>query len=95
MPSANPLSDSELHALVITERVNSCVSMAGILFVLTTYMFSSHFNKPINRLIFFATWGNIGSTVASLISEAGPLSVKTGSEVSSLCQLQGFLVQSK
>lgn len=85
------LRDSQLQALVITERVNSCLSMTGILFVLATYMFSSHFNKPINRLIFFATWGNIGSTVASLISEAGPLA----GAASPLCQFQAFLVQSK
>jgi len=91
MPGTIPLSASELNALVITERVNSSLSMAGILFVLITYMFSSHFDRPINRLIFFATLGNIGSTVASLISEAGPLSVVHG--VSPLCKFQGFLVQ--
>jgi len=94
MPGTIPLSASELNALVITERVNSCLSMAGIFFVLITYTFSSHFDKPINRLIFFATWGNIGSTVASLISDAGPLAV-VGHKTAPLCQLQGFLVQSK
>ncbi|TVY15055.1 hypothetical protein LARI1_G007555 [Lachnellula arida] len=92
MPGTIPLSASELHALVITERVNSSLSMAGIFFVLITYTFSSHFDKPINRLIFFATWGNIGSTVASLISDAGPLAV-VGDKPAPLCQLQGFLVQ--
>ncbi|TVY94361.1 hypothetical protein LAWI1_G000352 [Lachnellula willkommii] len=92
MPGTIPLSASELKALVITERVNSSLSMAGIFFVLITYTFSSHFDKPINRLIFFATWGNIGSTVASLISDAGPLAV-VGDKPAPLCQLQGFLVQ--
>ncbi|TVY49277.1 hypothetical protein LOCC1_G002063 [Lachnellula occidentalis] len=93
MSGSIPLSASELNALVITERVNSCLSMVGIFFVLITYSFSSHFDKPINRLIFFATWGNIGSTIASLISDAGPLAVAVGQKTAPLCQFQGFLVQ--
>lgn len=86
------LSGTQLQAMVITERVNSCLSLAGIFFVIVTFTFSSAFNKPINRLIYFASWGNIGSNVASLISEAGPLS-STGHNVSPLCQFQAFLVQ--
>ncbi|TVY83029.1 Cyclic AMP receptor-like protein A [Lachnellula suecica] len=93
MSSSEELAPNQLRALVITERVNSCVSLAGILFVLITFMFSSHFNKPINRLIFFASWGNIGSNIASLISEAGPLSSPDIFKPSSLCQFQAFLVQ--
>lgn len=85
----------QLSAMVITERVGSCVSLAGIFFVITTFMFSSHFNKPINRLIFFASFGNIGSNIASLISEAGPTSALsgTGTHATPLCQFQAFLVQ--
>jgi hypothetical protein len=92
MSTTDGLTDSQLRAMVITERVNSCLSLVGIFFVLATFGFSQHFNKPINRLIFFASWGNIGSNIASLISEAGPLS-STTTVVSPLCKFQAFLVQ--
>lgn len=88
------LSPHQLWMMETTERVNSCVSLAGILFVITTYMFTPYFDKPINRLIFFASWGNIGSTIASLISLAGPLSVPDNArKPSPLCEFQAFLVQ--
>lgn len=83
------LTPQQHTALVVTERVNSCVSILGIVFVVLTYLFAPGFNKPINRLIFFATWGNLGSNIAALISEAGP----TAGQLSPLCQFQAFLVQ--
>ena len=83
------ITTGQLRALEITERVNSSVSVVGILFVISTFLLSSSFNKPINRLIFFASFGNLGSNIASLISEAGPIAGNT----SSLCQFQAFLVQ--
>lgn len=85
------LTGSELSAVTITERVNSCISLVGLFFVIFTFTFSSSFNKPINRLIFFASWGNIGSNIAGLISVAGPQS--SVHHLSSLCQFQAFLVQ--
>ncbi|KAL1966304.1 hypothetical protein VTN77DRAFT_4657 [Rasamsonia byssochlamydoides] len=83
------LSTGQYTALVVTERVNSCVSIAGIFFVVLTYLFAPGFNKPINRLIFFASFGNLGSNIAALISEKGP----TAGALSPLCQFQAFLVQ--
>ncbi|RHZ63437.1 G protein coupled receptor family protein [Aspergillus thermomutatus] len=47
------------------------------------------FRKPINRLIFYASWGNIMSNVATLIDES---SLQGGSE-GSLCQFQAFMIQ--
>lgn len=83
------LSTSQVTALVVTERVNSAISIAGILFILATFAFSPYFNKPINRLIFFASFGNIGSNIAALISDAGPIAGQS----SATCQVQAFLVQ--
>ncbi|CAF9931371.1 MAG: hypothetical protein GOMPHAMPRED_005902 [Gomphillus americanus] len=79
----------DLQAIKITERVNSCISLLGISFILFTYIFYPAFKKPINRLIFFATWGNLGLVLASLISVDGYSSSTTGS----LCKFQGFVVQ--
>jgi len=87
--SAPSLESEQLNAVVITERVNSVISILSIVFILSTYMFSSHFDKPINRLIFFASWGNLGSDIAALISDNGP---QAGAS-SSLCRAQAFIVQ--
>lgn len=80
------LTHGQLNALTITERVNSSISLLGIFFILITYTFYPFFNKPINRLIFFATWANLGTCVASLISIDGLANA-------SLCRFQAFLVQ--
>lgn len=83
------LTDSQSTALIVTERVNSCVSVAGIFFILMTYLFAPGFDKPINRLIFFASFGNLGSNLAALISAAG----SDAGEDTALCKFQAFLVQ--
>ena len=88
---ASTLADWQTEALFITERVNSAVSLVGIFFVLITYLFFPAFNKPINRLIFFATWANLGVTIAALISVDGPSSYTESNKT--LCRFQAFLVQ--
>ncbi|KAL8709788.1 MAG: hypothetical protein Q9220_005574 [cf. Caloplaca sp. 1 TL-2023] len=66
-----PLTQAQTDALVATERVVSVFSIIGILFILATFYFLSSFNKPINRLVFYASWGNLGMNIACLISEDG------------------------
>ncbi|KAI9754013.1 MAG: hypothetical protein M4579_004889 [Chaenotheca gracillima] len=87
--ASDELTAQQLKAMVVTERVTSCLSIVSIFFILFTYLFASGFNKPINRLIFYASWGNLGVTVASLISEAGP----NAGQFAPLCQFQAFMVQ--
>ena len=78
-----------MYAVEITERVCSVFSLLGTAFIITTFLSSHSFHKPINRLVFFAAWGNIMSSVATLISTSG---IRLGSH-SSLCQFQAFLIQ--
>ncbi len=59
------LTQHQLYQLEITERVASCFSLVGTLFVFVTFMYSPAFRKPINRLLFFATWGNLAYNVHS------------------------------
>ncbi|KAL8769870.1 MAG: hypothetical protein Q9209_004308 [Squamulea sp. 1 TL-2023] len=86
MDPSGRLTDGQTYALMITERVVSVFSIIGILFILVTFYFLNSFNKPINRLVFYASFGNLGMNIACLISEdsihAGPL-----------CQFQAFLIQ--
>ncbi|KAF7896103.1 hypothetical protein EAF00_006118 [Botryotinia globosa] len=89
------LTYEQYRVVDITERVTSAVSIVGNLFIVLTYFFCSSFDKPINRLIFFASWGNIGSSISCLISELGPASLMDREKfnASGICQVQGFLVQ--
>ncbi|KAM0799326.1 hypothetical protein BDR22DRAFT_330488 [Usnea florida] len=87
MPYA--LTPNELRHLELTERVASCFSLVGTSFILFTFICSPAFRKPVNRLIFYASWGNTLCNVATLISQSG---VRAGKD-SHLCQFQGFLIQ--
>jgi hypothetical protein len=82
-------SDRQMHAVEITEKVCSVFSLFGTAFIITTFLSDKSFHKPINRLVFFATWGNIMSNVATLISTFG---IRLGPN-GSLCQFQVFLIQ--
>ncbi|KAF4556069.1 Hypothetical protein D9617_1g079440 [Elsinoe fawcettii] len=86
---ADSLTSSQLQAITITERVNSAISVASIIFIAATYLTTPCFDKPINRLIFFAGFGNLGTCIAALVADAGPLA----GESSSVCQAQAFIVQ--
>ena len=83
------LTTDQTNALMITERIVSVFSIFGILFILITFYFLSSFNKPINRLVSYASFGNLGMNIACLISENG---ISAG-PVSPLCQFQAFLIQ--
>lgn len=89
MDARSELTAGQTRALIATERVVSVFSLIGILFILITFYFLSSFNKPINRLVFYASFGNLGMNIACLISEKGPEAGST----SSLCQFQAFLIQ--
>jgi hypothetical protein len=82
-------SDRQMHAVEITEKVCSVFSLLGAAFIITTFLGDKSFHKPINRLIFFAAWGNTMSNVATLISTSG---IRLGSN-GCLCQFQAFLIQ--
>ena len=82
-------SNSQTNAMQITERVTSIFSMLGILFIISTFLLCRGFDKPINRLIFFASWSNLGMNVATLIAEDGPAAGRH----SALCQFQGWAIQ--
>lgn len=82
-------SQTQLFAISITERICSAVSLAGTFVIVTTFIGSRTFRKPINRLVFYASWGNIMANIATLISQSG---IHAGFG-SSLCQFQAFLIQ--
>jgi hypothetical protein len=83
------LTIDQVRAIEIAERVSSILSLLGAAFVISTFMLNKSFHKPINRLVFYAAWGNIMANTATLISVSG---IDLGIN-SPLCQLQAFLIQ--
>lgn len=83
------LATKELFAISVTERVCSGISLLGTCIIVATFLASSAFRKPINRLIFYASWGNLISNVATMISQSG---IQAGTD-SCLCQFQAFMIQ--
>lgn len=83
------LSGPQIFAIAVTERVCSTISLIGTFVIVATFIWSPSFRKPINRLVFYASWGNIMANIATIISADG---IHLGVD-SSLCQFQGFLIQ--
>lgn len=77
------------YAIGFTERVCSVVSLSGTAVIVISFLYSRSFRKPINRLVFFASWGNMMTNIATIISGTG---MKAGFN-SPLCHFQGFLIQ--
>ncbi|KAN0080896.1 hypothetical protein V8E54_004100 [Elaphomyces granulatus] len=80
-----PYTDPELGVFVVIERACSAVSIVGISIIISTFLISPLFRKPINRLVFYTSWGNLGSSVAMCIGRSG-----IGSR---FCPFLAFLLQ--
>ena len=84
-----PFSANQMRAIEVSERTMSVFSLIGSLFIISTFIAFPFFRKPINRLVFYASIGNILCNIATLISTSG----LDAGESSSLCQFQGVLIQ--
>lgn len=73
----------------IAARLSSTLSIIGTLFIVGTFLSCPGFHQPINRLVFYASWGNLFSNVATMISISGINAGRT----SPLCQIQAFFIQ--
>jgi hypothetical protein len=82
-------SPSQDYAIESTLRACSAVSLATSAFVMSTYLGSNLFQTPVNRLIFYATLGNVLANVGTMIGHAG---LRAGGD-SALCQFQAFFLQ--
>lgn len=89
MNSVDPgLSDGHGDAFTLIERATSVFSFLGSLVVIGTFCLSKAFHKPINRLVFYASFGNLMTNVATLMART--FIRNTGSAG---CQFQAFLIQ--
>jgi hypothetical protein len=85
---AADITVSQLDALSIIERACSVFSLLGCVFIIGTFCASKAFHKPINRLVFYASFGNLMTNVATLMARS-----YVGDTNSAGCQFQAFLIQ--
>jgi hypothetical protein len=79
---------TDLQAISVIERVCSVLSLLGCLFVIVTFCYFRGFRKPVNRLVFYATFGNMMTNIGTLMSRS-----YVDSPDSARCQFQSFLIQ--
>jgi hypothetical protein len=84
------LTDHELAAITVAERTNSILSVIGTAVVIGTFLSSQAFRKPINRVVFYASWANILTNVGTLISRSA---IVRGDQGITLCRFQAFIIQ--
>ncbi|CAK7238492.1 hypothetical protein SEUCBS140593_010743 [Sporothrix eucalyptigena] len=85
---AADLTEATLNGFTIVERVCSVLSLLGCLIIIGTFSVSKSFHKPINRLVFYASFGNMMTNVATLMARSYLSDV-----LSPGCQFQAFLIQ--
>lgn len=89
MANVDPgLSGSQIDVVGVLERATSVFSLLGSMVVITTFTFSRAFHKPINRLVFYATFGNLMTNVATLMGRSFVNDIDQAG-----CQFQAFLIQ--
>ena len=85
-PDVEPGSHGDVTSII--ERTCSVFSLAGCVFIIATFVGSKAFHKPINRLFFYASFGNLMTNIATLMARSFIADTDSAG-----CQLQGFLVQ--
>ncbi|KAI5867158.1 family A G protein-coupled receptor-like protein [Durotheca rogersii] len=85
---ADGLTPGQLEAVVVIERVGSVFSILGCVFIIVTFLLFKAFHKPINRLVFYASFGNLMTNVGTLMAREYVTQVDSFG-----CQFQAFLIQ--
>jgi hypothetical protein len=85
------LTGGQLRGVEVATCTSSVVSILGSLFIISSYLCLAYIRRPTTRLIFYATWGNIVTNAATLVSVSAVPAGSVGA--STLCQAQSFLIQ--
>ena len=85
---ADHLTQSQLDGFSVIERVCSVFSLLGCVFIIVTFSTKKYFHKPINRLVFYASFGNMMTNVATLMARSYLENINSAG-----CQFQAFLIQ--
>lgn len=86
--TTNPRAELPVDVFSIIERTCSVFSLLGSVLVIGTFCASKAFHKPINRLVFYASFGNLMTNAATLMARSFIANPRSAG-----CQFQGFLIQ--
>jgi hypothetical protein len=84
-----PFSPGQEYAIETALRTCSAISLGACAFTLSTFLGSNLFQTPINRLLFYATFGNVMANVGEMVGMAG---IRGGPQ-SAACRFQGLMLQ--
>ncbi|KAK7556679.1 hypothetical protein IWX50DRAFT_653213 [Phyllosticta citricarpa] len=84
------MTPDQEYVIEVVERVMSSISLASTLFIILTFTAFPMFRKPINRLVVYASVGNVLVNIATIISVSA-IPGRGGSD--ELCRFQGFFIQ--
>ncbi|KAK8088979.1 G-protein coupled receptor [Apiospora hydei] len=83
------LSRDQVNTIVIFERVGASLSVTGVLLILIAFAAFKRLRTVPNTFIIFASFANLGASIACLIGYAG---IEAGAD-SALCQTQAFMFE--
>ncbi|KAK0620708.1 hypothetical protein B0T14DRAFT_431285 [Immersiella caudata] len=87
--AASTLTEDQVRALVILERVGGSLSLCAVIVVIAFFVLLPRLRTVPNTFVLFAVIANSFSAIASIVAYDG---IHQG-QTSPLCQLQGFLFQ--
>ncbi|KAI1477713.1 hypothetical protein F4774DRAFT_427128 [Daldinia eschscholtzii] len=87
--SPGELTRSHIDTIVIFERLGAALSVTGVLLIFVAYAIFKRLRTVPNTFILFASFANLGASIACLIGYSGVLAGST----SHLCQAQAFMFE--
>ncbi|XXG93804.1 hypothetical protein Hte_000053 [Hypoxylon texense] len=87
--ASGALTRGDIETIVIFERLGAALSVTGVLLIFIAYAAFKRLRTVPNTFIVFASFANLGASIACLIGYSG---VKAGSD-SRLCQAQAFMFE--
>ncbi|EKG10588.1 hypothetical protein MPH_12446 [Macrophomina phaseolina MS6] len=82
--------EAKKHEYLIVARTSASISLLTTSSIILTYLLSPRFRKPMNRLLFYASLGNIFQATALFICTSG---LPFPGNTMSLCRFQAFCIQ--
>lgn len=83
------MTHDQITILIILERLGGCLSLFATLLIFLAYGAYKRLRTVQNTFIIFASFANVGASIASIIAYDG----KRAGNASALCQAQGFLFE--
>ena len=82
-------SSEQLYVIILFERFGAALSITGVLLIFIAFALFKRLRTVPNTFIVFASFANLGASIACLIGYSGVLAGST----SHICQAQAFMFE--